>query len=119
IEGDFNGDGFKGAIEIESFSWGVTNSGAHGSGGGGGAGKANFQDLHFVCKTGKASPLLFLACAKGTHIQKATLFVRRSNVDRSMIFIKMDMVDNMVQRIKLPPRRILERTCAPLSRRPA
>ena len=38
-----------------------------GSGGGGGAGRAVFQDFHFVSRISKASPALFLACATGQH----------------------------------------------------
>ena len=78
-------DGIKGesrdsvhpeSIEIESFSWGISQAAA--SGGGGGAGKASFQDFHFTMRVNKASPLLLLACARGEHIKKATLFVRKA-----------------------------------------
>jgi type VI secretion system secreted protein Hcp len=48
IDGESADAKYKGAIEILSFSWGVSNAGSHGSGSGGGAGKASFQDLHFV-----------------------------------------------------------------------
>jgi len=68
----------KDTIHIESFSWGLTQSGSAARGGGGGAGKAVFQDFHFVARASKASPLLFSACATGQHIKKAVLFVRKS-----------------------------------------
>ena len=64
----------KDEIDVMSWSFGVANSGtAAGSGGGGRAGKATFQDLHFVTKISKASPKLFLSCATGTHHKAATL----------------------------------------------
>ena len=72
----------KGEIDIESFSWGVTQSGAHAAGGGGGAGKASFQDFHFVMKINKASPKLMLACANGEHIKKATLVCRKAGKEQ-------------------------------------
>lgn len=78
IDGESTDDKHKGEIDIESFSWGVSQMGAHGSGGGGGAGKAVFQDVHFTTKVGKASPKLMLACATGQHIKKATLTVRKA-----------------------------------------
>jgi type VI secretion system secreted protein Hcp len=78
IKGESADKKHKDTIEIESFSWGVSQTGAHSSGGGGGAGKASFQDLHFTTRVNKASPLLFKRCATGEHIKKATLFVRKS-----------------------------------------
>lgn len=77
IKGESSDGKLKDTIELESFSWGVSNAGAHSSGGGGGAGKASFQDLHFTTHVGKASPLLLLACATGQHIKKAVLHVRK------------------------------------------
>jgi type VI secretion system secreted protein Hcp len=65
-------------IEVESFSWGVSNHGSLASGSGGGAGKATFQDLHFTTHVHKSSPLLMKACATGEHIKKAVLTVRKA-----------------------------------------
>lgn len=77
IKGESSDSKLKETIEIESFSWGATNTGSHASGGGGGAGKVSFQDLHFTTHVNKASPLLMLACASGQHIKKAVLHVRK------------------------------------------
>jgi type VI secretion system secreted protein Hcp len=63
----------KDEIDVESWSWGVSQTGTVGSGGGGSAGKVSFQDFHFVSRISKASPRLFLACASGSHIKMATL----------------------------------------------
>jgi type VI secretion system secreted protein Hcp len=69
----------KGEIEVESFSFGLSNTGRAGAaGGGGGAGKAAFQDFHFTSVMSKASPNLMLACASGKHIKSATLTGRRA-----------------------------------------
>ncbi|SRR6266496_5020388 len=66
-------------IEVLSFSWGVTNTGAPAPGSGGsGAGKATFQDLSIIHKIDKASPLLMRACATGTHLKDATITHRKS-----------------------------------------
>lgn len=77
IPGESPDDKHKGEIEIQSFSWGLSNAGSFSAGGGGGAGKANFNDISFMTNVNKASPLLFLACATGQHIKEATLFVRK------------------------------------------
>ena len=78
IKGESSDQKHKGDIEILSFSWGVTQQGSHSSGGGGGAGKVSFQDIHFTKRIDKSSPLLFQKAATGTHIKKATLFVRKA-----------------------------------------
>lgn len=78
IDGESTDDKHKGQIDIESFSWGATQAGAHAAGGGGGAGKVVFQDFHFTMKINKASPKLMLACATGQHIKSAILVSRKA-----------------------------------------
>jgi len=72
----------KDEIQLLSFSWGETNAGTMRAGGGGGAGKVQMQDFHFVMNVCKASPKLFLACANGQHIPKATLTARKAGKDQ-------------------------------------
>jgi type VI secretion system secreted protein Hcp len=72
----------KDEIEVLSFSWGVTNTGATAASGGAGAGKATFQDLSIVHKIDKASPLLMRACATGTHLKEATITYRKAGKDQ-------------------------------------
>ena len=50
-------------IELQSWSWGATQTGSASTGGG--AGKVSMQDFHFVHYIDKSSPLLFLRCATG------------------------------------------------------
>ena len=78
IAGESTDAKHKGEIELVSFQWGLTQSGAHTGGGGGGAGKAQFQDFHFTQHTQKSSPALMLACASGQHIKGAVLTGRRT-----------------------------------------
>jgi type VI secretion system secreted protein Hcp len=74
IPGESTDDAHKDEIDVESWSWGVTNAGpVTGPGGGGGAGKASLTDFQFVARISKASPKLFLSCATGTHHKAATL----------------------------------------------
>jgi type VI secretion system secreted protein Hcp len=87
IEGESEDAKHKSEIDLESFSWGLTQSGSMAYGGGGGAGKASFQDFHFVMKVSKASPKLFLAAASGQHIPKATLTCRRAGTDQQEYLI--------------------------------
>lgn len=93
IKGESRAEGSSGGIDIQSFSWGVSNSGSV-RGGGVGSGKASFQDLHFVTKTATQSPQLMLACCSGKHFVKATLSVRQSG--QKMHWIKLTMSDVLV-----------------------
>ncbi len=68
----------KGEIQLESFSWGETNSSGAGMGGGGGADKVQIQDLVVTMLVSKASPKLMLGCATGKHYKEAVLTVRKA-----------------------------------------
>lgn len=95
IEGESTDARHKGEIEIESFSWGESNTGRTSSGGGGGAGKVQMQDIHFTTKISKASPKLFLSCASGKHIKKATLIARKAGKEQQE-FLKIEFTDVLV-----------------------
>ncbi len=78
IPGESTDDKHKGEIDLESWSWGATQSGTYAGGGGGGAGKVSMQDFHFVMRHNKASPLLMKAMATGQHIKEAKLTCRKA-----------------------------------------
>ncbi len=82
IPGESQDSKHKGEIEIESFSWGATQTGTASHGGGMGAGRVAMQDFHFVMKVNKASPLLMRACASGEHIKSAILTCRKAGKDQ-------------------------------------
>src|SRR5690349_6263455 len=88
IEGESLDKVHKGEIDVESWSWGVLNEGSHGSGGGGVAGRASFDDFHFLARISKASPQLFLSCATGAHHKTATLTGRRAGDKSTGDFLK-------------------------------
>jgi type VI secretion system secreted protein Hcp len=90
IKGESTDSKHKGEIEVESFSWGETNTGSHASGSGGGSGKVQIQDLHFVKKYDKSSPVLALKCAGGDHIKSAVLTCRKAGTEQQeYLVIKM------------------------------
>lgn len=78
IIGEAESVGFEKQMQIQSWSFGASNSGSASSGSGLGTGKVSLQDFHFVITHGKASPQLFLACAKGNHIPTAVLSCRKT-----------------------------------------
>jgi type VI secretion system secreted protein Hcp len=95
IDGESPDAKHKGEIQIESFSWGVTQSGTHASGAGGGAGKAVFQDMHCAAKIGKQSAKLMLACATGEHIAEGLLTCRKAGKEQQE-FMKIKLTDLLV-----------------------
>jgi type VI secretion system secreted protein Hcp len=95
IKGESTDSKHKGEIDIESFSWGATQSGTHSAGGGGGAGKVQMQDFHFVMKVNTASPKLMEACATGEHIKSATLICRKAGKDQQE-FLKWTFSDLLI-----------------------
>lgn len=89
VEGGSTAAKHKGEIDILSYSWGVSNTGAQGGGGGGGggAGKAVPLDFTFTHAIDKASPVLMLACATGKHYPLATFTVETSGEERQRYLV--------------------------------
>ena len=56
IQGESKADKHKDEIDIQSFSWGATQSGTFAGGGGGGAGKVSMQDFHFTMPDKQSEP---------------------------------------------------------------
>src|SRR5215831_2110019 len=95
IDGESQDAKNPGAIQLESFSWGATQTGTFAHGGGGGAGKVRMQDFQFVMKHCKASPKLMLACAEGEHIKKAVLTCRKAGKEQQE-YLKVTLTDLLV-----------------------
>jgi type VI secretion system secreted protein Hcp len=95
IDGESLDQKHKGEIEIDSFSWGQTQTGTAGSNSGIGAGKVAMQDVNFVMRVNKASPKIALACANGDHIKSAVLVCRKAGKDQQE-FLKYTFSDVLV-----------------------
>ena len=91
---------YPGAIEIETFSFGVSNAGSVIIGGGGGAGKANFTELSFNKRLDKTSPLLYLSCANGRHLPSATLILRKPAGDKPFEYYVVKLTEVMVSSVQ-------------------
>lgn len=95
IPGESPDNKHKDEIQLESWSWGETQSGTYASGGGGGAGKVQMQDFHFTMKMNKASPKLMLHCADGSHITKAVLTCRKAGKEQQE-YLKVEFSDLLI-----------------------
>ena len=83
IDGESSDSKHKNEIDLESFSWGATQTGASGGSGG----KVAVQDFNFVMKVNKASPKLMKACAGGDPIDEAVLTCRKASKDQQEYLI--------------------------------
>ena len=96
IKGESQDSKHKDEIDVQSFSWGVSQTSAR-SGAGGGAGRAQFQDFHFTMRINRASPTLFLDCANGHHIKQAVFVGETTNTDTGgSQFVKYTFSDVLV-----------------------
>ena len=95
IDGESTDDKHKNEIAILSYAWGEEAQAAPAGGAGGGAGKIAMRDFHFSVLVSKASPKLFLACAKGEHFKNAVLTVRRAEASPAD-FLKWRFTDVLI-----------------------
>jgi len=99
IKGESKDHKHAGEIHIESFSWGLSQMGAHGVGGGGGAGKVNVHDLSCTKFVDKSSPALMLHCCNGKHIPSGLVTVRKAG-DKPLEYMKIKLADILVSGVQ-------------------
>jgi type VI secretion system secreted protein Hcp len=88
VTGDSQDESHGGEIEIQSFSWGASNS----SGSAGGAGKANISDFSIVKICDQATPVLFQRCCNGDKSATADVTLR-STAGGQVEFLKIHFED--------------------------
>lgn len=100
IEGESKDkQGHKNEIHIESFSWGLNQTGTFGAGGGGGAGKVQVQDISIQKFTDKASPTLMLYCANGKHVPNGLITVRKAG-EKPLDYLKIKLTDILISSVQ-------------------
>jgi type VI secretion system secreted protein Hcp len=96
IKGESTDSKLADAIDIKSFSFGVTNSATvSGSTGGLGAGRASFSSFKFNKLYDRSSPALFADAASGKHIEDATFSFRRTGAEQQE-FLTVKLTDVIV-----------------------
>jgi type VI secretion system secreted protein Hcp len=78
VAGESTDAKFAGAIDVVSWSWGLTQAGSAGSGTGSGTGKVNFQDITLTKYVDKSTPALMAACCAGTSYGPVVLSMRKA-----------------------------------------
>jgi type VI secretion system secreted protein Hcp len=78
IDGESQDANYKNQIQLHSFSWGGAQHSTVAGTGGSGAGKVSLSDFSIMKTLDKASPKLFQAMTKGTHVATAQLTACKS-----------------------------------------
>ena len=92
IDGDVTVVGHEKWFEIESFSWGVSNTISYGTSGAG-AGKAVRSDFSLTLPYSKASPAIFIKLVTGAVISEATLSASTASGGQTSDFLKYKLSD--------------------------
>src|SRR5215471_8524354 len=99
IKGESKDSKHKDEIHIESFSWGMSQTGAMSSGGGGGAGKVNVHDISITKHVDKSSCDLMYACASGKHIPSGLITVRKAG-EKPLEYLKIKLTDILISGVQ-------------------
>src|SRR5215831_2412705 len=99
IKGESKDSKHKDEIHIESFSWGMSQTGAMGAGGGGGAGKVNVHDISISKNVDKSSCDLMYACASGKHIPSGLITVRKAG-EKPLEYLKIKLTDILISGVQ-------------------
>ena len=77
-------------IQVQSWSWGETNSSTFNT-----TGKSDLQELQFTARTSIASPTLFLKSVTSTHLKSAELVGRKTG-GTAIEFLKVTLTDVLI-----------------------
>ncbi|MGH8137967.1 MAG: Hcp family type VI secretion system effector [Steroidobacteraceae bacterium] len=100
IKGESADDKHKGEIDIESFSWGLAQTGSGSRGTGSGTGKVDISDISIQKRVDRSSPTLQLACANGKHIAKGKLTVLKAG-ENPLEYFTVDLESILVSSYQL------------------
>jgi type VI secretion system secreted protein Hcp len=96
LDGESEDATYKNCIDVESWSWGMTQSGSMHIAGGGGKGKVSIHDLSVTKNVDKASPALMQKCCDGEHLAEATLICRKAGGSSQVEYLKIKMEEVLV-----------------------
>ncbi len=99
IKGESKDHKHKDEIHVESFSWGITQTGTFGVAGGGGAGKASVHDISVTKFVDKSSAALWFHCASGKHIPNGLITVRKAG-EKPLEYLKIKLVDILISGVQ-------------------
>ena len=94
IKGESTDAKHKDEVDVESWSWGETQTAERHPGGGGGVGRVSMQDFQFVMRL--RATRFWRACATGQHIKSATLTGRKAEGKSQAEYLTFKLTDVLV-----------------------
>lgn len=91
VEGESKDNENTGWIEIESFSYGISNPSYAQSGSGASGGQATFADLSLAKRVDKATAALLLKAASGQHFDKAELVLYKAGGEGRVKYLEITL----------------------------
>jgi len=103
IKGESTDADHKEWMEIDSFSWGVSQpaSAVVSTAGGGTVGRASFGDLAVSKALDSATPNIALASASGQHIKEVIIELFRAAGDKRVKYMEIKMEDAIISSLSL------------------
>lgn len=98
IKGESQDKSHPGSIEVLSFSWGMSQTGAVGSGGA--EGRVSVHDISITKVTDSSSPQLMLSCATGKHITTGIIAVRKAG-EKPLEYMKIKLTDILISSVQM------------------
>lgn len=100
IKGESADDKHKGEIDIQSFSWGMSQTGSGNRGTGQGTGKVDVADIVINKYVDKSSPTLMLSCANGKHIAKGKITFRKAG-ENPLDYLTFDLENILISNYQM------------------
>ena len=100
IKGESHDKSHPGEIEVLSFSWGMSQTGAGAVGGGGGEGKVSVHDISITHVVDSSTPQLMLSCATGKHIVSGQISVRKAG-EKPLEYMKIKLTDILISSVQM------------------
>lgn len=88
------------AIDIDSWTFGMAQTGAGHVATGSGAGKVSVQDIHVNKSACKVSPTLMLKCCEGSHIKKAKITCRKAGGTKPLDYYVVELEDIFISSVQ-------------------
>lgn len=95
VNGESKDDKHKNEIEVLAWSWAESQSGSASHGSGMGSGKVEMHDITFTKYVDKSTPKLIEKCAKGEHIPKADMVMRKAGGEQKE-YLKIHLDDVLI-----------------------
>ena len=96
IPGESRKKGHEAQIEIDSWTFGMSQAASVSHGGGSGAGRVQIQDMHLMKRMCKADTVLMKHCADGTHIDKVVIYCEKAGGASTVEYVRIDLTQVLV-----------------------